>query len=241
MSMSESEVGIRDCEDVARKFLHPDGPYREHLLAWSKGPEAGGVLQMHGPMFTDLIAYATGLVVMQRLESRHSVLKRRVAWKHRSLPSTLSAELRRAQNKDLSTEAFQANLGDLLSGISELYPGSWGSKAEFIERVCQMSNEVVYDELADERAAKQAFTKQLADIASRGGAGEELVPAAPACELESALRREHVRAAFVKGKVYALRGCLRAGVWTVFRMLSTNPSNNMYLQRCVHLSHDEAL
>ncbi|CAE7217113.1 Dpy19l3 [Symbiodinium natans] len=48
------------------------------------------------------------------------MLKRRVAWKQTTRSATFSAELRRMQNKDLETEEFQNNVGDLLSSIPEL-------------------------------------------------------------------------------------------------------------------------
>ena len=58
-----------------------------------------------------------------------AMLKRRVAWKQTTRSATFSAELRRMQNKDLETEEFQNNVGDLLSSIPELHPGLLGGKA----------------------------------------------------------------------------------------------------------------
>ena len=188
---------------------------------------------MHGPLYTELISYATALVVMQRLESRHSLLKTQLRWRHQTLPLTASAAMRRRQNKDLETPAFQKNLRHLLTSIGELYPGPWRSTTELIERVSQLSAEAFFDDLSEERVQLESFKQGLAAVASSASSQKQ-----PVSDLEASLRREHIRKVLTKGKCYALCGCVHAGVWSVFRVLNINPAANMYMQRCVHLAED---
>ena len=105
---------------ICYRFLNEQGPYRCKLLEWSRGD-----CPMFGPMFRELLGYSTGLIVMQLLESRHSLLKRFLAWRHKQYPATLSAALRRRENKDLEEPDFQSNLPELLASVGELDVGEW--------------------------------------------------------------------------------------------------------------------
>ncbi|CAE7035200.1 unnamed protein product [Symbiodinium sp. KB8] len=140
---------------------------------------------------------------------------------------------RERQNKDLETPAFQKNLRHLLSSIGELYPGPWRSKTELIERVSKLSAEALFDDMAEERAQLESFKQGLATVASSASRQKQ-----PVSDLEASLRREHIRTVLAKGKCYTLCGCVRPGVWSVFRVLNINPAANMYMQRCVHLAED---
>ena len=107
---------------ITFRFLSERGPFRQHWEAWALGQ----VDAMHPPMLDELLAYATSLVVMQRLESRHSILQRRLARRHNQLPDTLSATLRRLQNRDIERPDFQERLPEFLAAIPELYQGEPG-------------------------------------------------------------------------------------------------------------------
>ena len=187
---------------------------------------------MHEPMFTELIGYATGLVVMQRLESRHSLLKRFLAWRHKQYPATLSAALRRRQNRDLESSLFQSALPELLSEIGELDPGAWQSKTQFLERMAAASGQALHDALLDERKQKDSFTEQLAVTA-----GQRQGPAQESADFP--LMREHIKAVIEKNRCYALKGYHQDTSWTLFRVLNLNPGQNMYLQKACFLSTDE--
>ena len=225
-------------EAVAFRFFDPQGPYRLHLEQWSQGTAQ----LMHGPMFRDLLSMATALVVLQRLESRHSLLKRHLAWKHKSLPMTLSAALRRRQNGDLLCSTFQSNLPDLLNSIGELHPGPWHCKAQLLEKICQSSGEADHDPLLQQRARKDAFVEGLAQTCASasvlcaaqetGGDGQSAALAV----FDAPMQREHIRATLKRNKFYAIRGYQSSQTWTVFRVISTNPGSNMFLQRCVHVT-----
>ena len=187
---------------------------------------------MFGPMYVELLGYSTGLVVMQRLESRHSLLKRFLAWRHKQFPATLSAALRRRENQDLESPDFQANLADLLSCIGELDVGEWTCKTQFLEKVTGASALAIHDSLAEERKQKDAFHAELAIAAGQK-------PSDPSQETDLSLIREHVKSMFEKNKCYALKGYDDSSAWTLFRVLSTNPGQNMFLQRACFLSTDE--
>ena len=98
---------------------------------------------MYEPMYRELLSYATALVSIQRLEGRHSILKRVLGWKHFQLPASLSATMRRKQNKDLQSLEFQMNLAEYLSEIGTLHNGSWRSKTELLEALARASAEQV--------------------------------------------------------------------------------------------------
>ena len=181
-------------------------------------------------MFRDLMSMATALVVMQRLESRHAILKRMLAWKYKSLPMTVSAAMRRRQNGDLQLAAFQSNLTSLLQGVKELRPGSWHCKTQLIERIAHLSGYANHDSLLEERAQKDAFCALLAQAAASSDKQcSEMVP------WDQSMQREHVRAALKKNNFYAIRGYLQPGVWCIFRVINTNPAGNMFLQRVCHI------
>lgn len=228
-------------EAIAFRFLNEAGPYRQHLLAWSAGNGP-----MFGPMYVELIGYATGLVVMQRLESRHSLLKRFLAWRHKQYPATLSAAMRRRENQDLEAQTFQDNLPELLGAIGELDAGEWTCKTQFLERVTGASAVALHDSLAEEKKQKESFHNELAIMAgqkqrvSTQEASLIPAPAAPVSqELDLPLIREHAKSVFEKNKFYALKGYQSRTSWTVFRLLSTHPGQNMYLQRACFLSSDD--
>lgn len=186
---------------------------------------------MHVEIFDELLSYATSLVVMQRLEGRHSILKRLLAFKFHQTPAALSAAMRRRQNLDLQAPQFQRRLADFLARIGELFSGSWESKTGLLESFMKDMSAADHSQLAELRAAKQEFTAQLASVCL--GQHEQEQPN------DMNLLREHVKLALVKGKCYALKGCLQKDSWTVFRMIHPAPSNNMYLQRACHISFDE--
>ena len=204
-----------------------EGPFRRHLDAWARGDG-----EMYDKMFDELLGYSTALICMQRLEGRHSILKCFVQGKYFQLPATLSAAMRRRQNKDLENPLFEAMLPDLLSSIGELHVGSWGSKTELLESLSRQSAKANHDPLVGERKRKEEFNVALAGVCAKPGlglgvAGEEV-----------ALQREHLKAVLERGKCYAIAGLKAGGTWTLFRVLHTSPSSNMYLQRACHLSVD---
>ena len=186
---------------------------------------------MRPGMFRDLMSMATALVVMQRLESRHAILKRLLAFKRKSLPMTASAAMRRRQNGDLQLAAFRNNLTDLLAALHELHPGSWQCKTQLIERIAQLSGYASHDTLLEERAQKDAFCVSLAQAAAASSdkrCSEVVI-------WDPSMQREHVRATLKKNHFYAIQGYLQPGVWCMFRVINTNPGSNMFLQRAVHI------
>ncbi|CAE7233349.1 unnamed protein product [Symbiodinium necroappetens] len=183
---------------------------------------------MFAPMYNELIGYSAALVCMQRLESRHSVLKRMLSFRLRQNPATLSASIRRRQNRDLEQPKFQQNLVEYLSSIGELYQGQWSCKTQLLAQVGKESAMAEHAPLTDLRQKKEAFAESLA-LLCRGEAQ---------ADDQLAIMREHVKATLFKGQCYALRGMLKPCTWTYFRMLSTNPGSIMTLQRACHLASD---
>ena len=200
---------------ISFRFLNASGPFRAHLEAWATSQ----VQEMHPPMWHELMAYSTGLSVMQRLESRHSLLKRFLGFRWRQLPATLSATARRKQNKDLSSSLFQEHLEECLANIGELWPGTWWRSR--VRRpfmiLCRR-----YD------LSRQSFSDTLAGLCLSSG------DAVPDADNEpSSLMRELER-----HKVYALKGCVEELKWSIFRVVNTNAGSNMTLQRASHISTD---
>ena len=224
------DMGCVECrvQVISFRFLNASGPFRAHLEAWATSQ----VQEMHPPMWHELMAYSTGLSVMQRLESRHSLLKRFLGFRWRQLPATLSATARRKQNKDLSSPLFQQHLEECLANIGELWQGTWRSKTELLQQLAQSSAQAIHDPLSEIRLGQQNFSGTLARLCLSGDA-------APGADNEpSSLMREHVRAALERHKVYALKGCLEEGKWSIFRVVHTNAGSNMTLQRASHISTD---
>ncbi|CAK8987958.1 unnamed protein product [Durusdinium trenchii] len=216
---------------ITFRFLNPAGPFREHFALWSRGGP------MHNVMFDELFAYSTALLSMQRLEGRHSILKRQLDCRNFQLPGSLSAAMRRKQNQDLVNPEFVRDLPEFLAAIGELHDGSWGCKTELMDAFLQSSANANHDPMEFEKADKARFAESLAQVcaagASGGGGGD-----GEGLNEELPMQREHVKAAFKRGSVYALKGCMRQGEWSVFRVLHTSPSSNMYLQRACHMSFD---
>ena len=221
LSPNQASLGL-----ISYRFLSEKGPFRAHLMEW-----ASTTCPMFQPLFWELTGYATGLVVMQRLESRHSLLKRHLAWRHKQLPATLSATLRRAENGDLKSPHFQFLLPELLTSIGELDPGEFSCKTDFLERISRGSALALHDSLQEERKQKETFQEQLAMVAGQrqGNASSELI-----------LVREHLKAALEKGKCYSVKGYHDKNAWSTFRLLNLNPGQNSYLQRTCYLSNDES-
>jgi hypothetical protein len=213
---------------ISYRFLNINGPFRARLVEWASGDS----VPMYQPMFKELVGYATSLVVMQRLESRHSLLKRFLSWRYKQMPATLSAALRRKENQDLKSQLFQENLPELLASIGELDQGQWGCKTEFLERITRSSACAVHDQLQNERQVKESFQEQLAIAAGQKRQEADEVPELP-------LLREHIKTVLVKGQCFALKGYAQEGFWSTFRVLHTNPGQNMYLQKSCYLSTDD--
>ena len=116
---------------------------------------------MFAPMHKELMGYATALVCMQRLESRHAIAKRVLAFKHRQRPSTLSASLRRKQNSDLEEPEFQERLPEFLASISELHAGAWDSKTDLLNKVGQEASRAEHAALLGLRKEKEVFAEAL--------------------------------------------------------------------------------
>lgn len=184
---------------------------------------------MNESMFRELLSYATSLVAMQRLEGRRSVLKRLLGWKNFQLPASLSAAMRRRQNKDLECPVFQRNLSEYLADIGSLHQGSYHNKTQLLETLARSSAQANHNPLTLLRSQKDRFVEELSKTCS-DQASSDL----------STLQREHVKASMAKGKFCALPGLLHAERWTVFRVLHINPSSNMYLQKSCHLATDDA-
>ena len=211
---------------VSFRFLSPGGPWREHLMAWATGND----LLMHPPMYRELMGYATALVSMQRLEGRHSVLKRELAWQNFRLPSSLSAAMRRRQNRDLENPEFSKNLHEYLAGIGTLHQGHWECKTQLLETFSRASGQASHDPLTLLTPQRDMFVEELSKVCT----GPRLPPAA------LQLQREHLKACMVKGSFYAIPGLLGHGRWALFRLLHLSPGGNMYLQKACHLAEDEA-
>ena len=204
--------------------MNPAGPFREHLVSW-----ATGKLEMHFGMFHELMGYSTGLCVMQRVEARHSLVKRFLAFRYRQLPASLSATLRRQQNGDLQTDLFRQNMEACLSDIGQLCQASYRNKAELLTRLGQESKQSIHDPLTDLRQQQATFNEALASVCS-----------SPSGDLEAtAVLREHLRTAFERHRVYALRGCIEPDKSSIFRVVHMQAGLNTTLQKSSYISTDD--
>ena len=97
--------------------------------------------------------------------------------------------------------------------------------------LAQASAKAIHDPLSEIRREQQCFSEALARVCLSAG---------PNSEEPSAIMREHLRAAFERHKVYALKGCLQEGQWSTFRVVNVQASANMTLQRASHISKDAA-
>lgn len=222
---------------ISYRFLHPEGPFRLKFQHWAEGKSP----QLDCEIFTELMSYACALTSMQRLEGRHARLKKVINWRSFQSPASLSAAMRRKQNRDLSKPEFQAGLADFLSKIGDLHTpgqGPWASKTQLLESFLQSSQDACHDSLDSEQAQRQQFKAALAQAqSSTAGAASDSDEKETD---ESPLQREHVKAAFRKGGVYCLKNCVQSGMWSVFRVLHTAPGGNMYMQRACYMSTDVA-
>ena len=219
---STSSLGV-----VAMRFLSPVGEFRDDLDAWI----AGSALAPH--TLRQALLYSSCLIVMQRLEAKHHYLHMQVSRGRASSPPATIAELRRKANPDISLEAFRAALPRLMGSFDALVAVPWQSFGDLLRAVYGHGLQQMHPEIDGESAAMQQHLQALADN-KRSGDSNML-----------AMHRDHIQACFCKDQVYALPSVdVSSGTqvceFHVFRVVSMNPANRMYIQRASAMSSDVA-
>ena len=174
-------------------------------------------------LFLFLWRYATMLIVMQLLESRHHLVAVAFQRSLASTPAAACANIRRIVNPDLRLPQFRHCLPQLLVDIPCLLPAhiQYASRAEFVAFVYGYHLTCQYD-VADPETAGLI---QLHNAAYR-----------MQTSLEDALKHEFLRAILDKGSYYQYVGA--DGVPCVFQVLALDPGRRRYLQKVSHLGDD---
>ncbi|CAE7311851.1 unnamed protein product [Symbiodinium sp. CCMP2456] len=113
-----------DVGDIGRRFLQTT--HRSALKRWAYSQDKF----MDLPLFRSLLAYASSLNVMQRLEAKHHLVQVRMCSARALGVAHLSANIRRALNGDLERPEFERNLDRYLSSFSSIVQEEWGSFKE---------------------------------------------------------------------------------------------------------------
>ena len=195
------------------------GPLYEALREWG----AGRVQHMNILLFKEVLSYATALVAMQRLESRHHLVGMKMAVSRANSAAATSAMLRRHLNDDIKQETFQAHFEEYLQQFSRLVPEEWNSMSELHRLVSGHHLQVMFADTAREDAMIQAAA--IAPRPTSAGVLELL---------------NHIKAVLSEGGYYAFPCAASTEVtrYELCQVVTFSPSGKKYMQRVVGWAHD---
>eukprot|EP00439_Symbiodinium_sp_Y106_P038759 s4665_g4.t1 len=202
------------------------GPLFVALRAWAC---VGNEDDMDTRLFRELFAYGVSLVVMQRLEGRHHLVNLRMSTSRASTATTVSAALRRRQNKDVHHQSFRDELEDFLQDFQSLIPEPWNSMAELQRLISGQHLDIMFQDVSREElliSAASAGSKSAADVQGHG----ELV-----------LFQAHIKSVMKEGSCYAMPISSGAGgtVYDVIQLLSCKPAAKKYMERVAGKGEDK--
>ncbi|CAE7562479.1 PREP1 [Symbiodinium sp. KB8] len=201
------------------------GPLFVALRAWAC---VGNEDDMDTRLFRELFAYGVSLVAMQRLEGRHHLVNLRMSTSRASTATTVSAALRRRQNKDVHRQSFRDELEDFLQDFQSLIPEPWNSMAELQRLISGQHLDIMFQDVSREElliSAASAGSRSV-DVEGHG----ELV-----------LFQQHIKSVMKEGSCYAVPISSGASgtVYDVLQLLSCKPAAKKYMERVAGKGEDK--
>ena len=134
-------------------------------------------------------------------------------------PGTVSAHLRRFQNKDLEQVSFRAELEDLCSNLGNLVSEEWSTKRDLYRLVSGYTRPIMFPDIKDEEACLKNFDK-LQSVREH--------------PLETKLQIQHRATILEENSFYCMptgNGSDSDQELVVFQLLQLNPGLKRYVQR----------
>lgn len=199
-------------------FTH--GRFREAWQRWATGQD----ITMNVDMFRELTSYATSLLVLQRVEMQHHLIHFKTSHGPAIHPATVSAHLRRFQNKDLEQISFRAELEDLCSNLGNLVSEEWSTRRDLFRLVSGYTRSIMFPDIKDEEACLKNFDK-LHRVREH--------------PLEAKLQIQHCATILEENSFY----CLPTGngsdqEFVIFQLLQLNPGWKRYVQKVAKVGVD---
>lgn len=215
---------------ITRKFLDPSFPHnlRADMEWWA----ATSSKQMPRALAFELMAYASGLTVMQQLEGQHHYLGMHQGGARASLPASVCAFLRRRFNPDLQDPRLRQNLEKYLRHIPKLVACEWEKRKDLIRHVYGFSLEMLHGDVTV--STQQLEHAKLALKNSHSSSDANAVG-----DREKTIQTEHLQKRIVHGKFYRVRtGGESAPKYIAFQCVCTQPTKRSYVQRVCHMGKD---
>ena len=193
-----------------------EGDYLVSMRRWGGGQDTA----MNNDLFAELVGYGLSLVSMQRLEGRHHLVNLKMGPSRASSATTISAALRRRQNRDVHQESFRAEFDDYLQQFDALVPEDWNSMSELHRLISGHHLAIMFKDMTQEDS-----------IIWQQSSATKLCSAPEVLELLN-----HVKVVLQEGSVYAVPICVGADgatTYQVMQLLSFKPSAKKYLERVV--------
>ena len=206
----------------AQKFFQE--PLLLSLRAWA---DDSNNRVMHEKLFSEVLSYGLSLVSMQRLEGRHHLVNLKVAPSRASTATTISAALRRRQNRDVYAQTFRDDFEHNLQNFQLLVPESWSTMAELHRLISGQHLEIMFQDVSHE------------ELVIRGVAGSGPEPFQDAALVPL---QQHVKTVLKEGRCYAVPVCADGSGGTVYhilQLLSSKPSAKKYIERVVGWGDDK--
>lgn len=211
---------------VTSWFFFGQATNRRRIEVWCQGGP------LHHNLAHELLAYASSLVVMQQLESRHHLVNMAVSHGRAQLPCATIAALRRVINKDLQEPAFRDLLPTLLDSFSTLLPAeiSWSGKKEMLEKIYGYGLDQLHPDTTFEDAEFQKHTDAMVQAKTKS---PDLGP----------LESDHLKKVLNRQAAFAIPterpSSTEPQDYIIFKVISLKPNSRMYLQKVCQLSVDE--
>ncbi|CAE7797350.1 PREP1, partial [Symbiodinium necroappetens] len=201
------------------------GPLFVALRAWAC---VGNEDDMDTRLFRELFAYGVSLVAMQRLEGRHHLVNLRMSTSRASTATTVSAALRRRQNKDVHRQSFRDELEDFLQDFKSLIPEPWNSMAELQRLISGQHLDIMFQDVSREEL-----------LISAASAASRTVDAGDHGEL--VLFQQHIKSVMKEGSCYAvpISSGANGTVYDVLQLLSCKPAAKKYMERVAGKGEDK--
>ena len=177
----------------------------------------------------ELLSYATALLVLKTLESRHHLIQQAISRGRALSVASVSADLRRKHNRDLHRDDFQADLPSLLESLGTLTCMPWRTRTELVNAIVGQT----YRGLHDDLSAQADYYKRFREFLKHQASTRQRSP-------DFLLQSAHLESLLVESNYYGMpvdRSAIGRGT-QVFQVLALHPGRRQYVQRAAHVSSD---
>ena len=201
------------------RFLCPTHSLGKSMRRWAESSDT----TMDKALFSELVAYATSLITMQRLESKHHLVNQRMGIARNSTPNTLSANLRRALNPDIHNPQFKEKFGSYMFEFDRLVDTPWQSRSELARLISGYSLSLMFADVSTDLALIQS----------------QNVPSNTSKRVLELVA--HIKSVLEEGSYYALPDWdSKSGAtnYMLVQLVTFTPSTKRYMQKVLKWSED---